>query len=257
MDQQTFNILITNVMGIADQLLSRRCGSFLDEISDGETPELEKELAGLEEFGESTDFQKTIDEGYQSLDGLSEDFQQAWQRCDHEQMLILVEVIPPELPKLFDRLSGAEFEGWINHVDGLPDINYFAPLHQYCLTLFNPTMLSNDSIRKAIADDDVSILIAEEANISAKDILFEDINTALMIESVKTFEWLAKRASFSDEEVVTMLEYVSSDPDYFAKVYTILSPNAAQHADVLARVTEAEELETLEFLVSQGPGAST
>lgn len=257
MDQTNFNILVTNVMGIADQILSRRCGSFLDEISDGETPELEKELSGLEEFNECPDYQEKIDQGYKSLDNLSDDFQQAWNRCDHEQILSLVEVVPHDLPKLVAKLSGSEFEAWIDHVDGLPEINYFMPLHQYCLSLFNPGILSNDAIRMAIADDDVSLLIAEEDNISAKDILFEDINTALMIESVNTFEWLAKRAEFSDDEVLTMLEYVSSDPEYFAKVYAILSPNSDQHAEILSRVTAAAEEETLAFLVSQNGGAAS
>lgn len=251
MNQNEFAILITNTMGISDQLLAKQCGSFLDELVDSDDPALAQQLTGLEGAAQKVDYQTMIDQGYASLDTLNDDVKQAWEKIDQEQLKLLISEIPPQMPNLTKKISGKEVGKWIDYLVGMPEGNAFSDLHQYCYNLFSSGSEGKDVIRLAIADDDVSMLENEEGSIKPDDISFEDINTALMIESVKTFEWLAKRANFSDDQVHLMLEYVSSDSQYFETIYKILAPTSAQYSAILASVTDMEEEETLAFLKQQ------
>ncbi|WP_086934045.1 hypothetical protein [Agarilytica rhodophyticola] len=252
MNQNEFAILTTNTMGISDQLLAKQCGSFLDELVDSDDPALAEQLSGLEGAAQNPDYQTMIDQGYAALESLSEDVVKAWQKVDQEKLQDLIGEIPSQMPDLTKKISGDDVEKWVSYLVGMPEGNSFSDLHQYCYGLFNNGTEGKDAIRLAIADDDVAILEDAKDAITSEDITFEDINTALMIESVKSFEWLAKKMNFTDEQVQLMLEYVSSDSQYFETVYKILAPTSAQYSAILASVTEMDEQETLAFLQQQG-----
>ena len=251
MNQSEFSILVTNTIGISDQLLAKQCGSFLDELVDSDDPALAQQLTGLEGAAQKVDYQTMIDQGYTSLETLSDDIKQAWEKVDQGQLTLLVSEIPPQMPNLTKKISGKDVGKWVDYLVGMPEGNAFSDLHQYCYNLFNSASEGKDVIRLAIADDDVSILESKEVSIKPDDISFEDINTALMIESVKTFEWLAKRANFTDDQVQLMLEYVSSDRQYFEIIYKILEPTSEQYSSIYASVASMEEEETLVFLKQQ------
>lgn len=250
-DQVQFNILVTNVFAIAEQVFARQCKLFLQTMAEDESAGFSPEAAGLQDFEAEVDYQLVLDNGYGALESVTDSFAAAWDKADKILLQESLAQLPPQLPNLLYKINGEVLENWVNCVAALPEENAFSRIHQYCQGLFHSQGQGRDFIREAIADDDVTILEQNESEIALEEILFEDINTALMIESVKTFTWLAERAQLSDEQRLTMLEYVISDQPYFERVYQTLAPSAAVKTALIATARESGYAAVLEFLQSQ------
>ncbi len=248
MNKTEFNFVIINIFGIADQVFARQCGSFLETIAEDGNAAFSVQAAGLEDFQGDVNYQFIIDQGYRSVESLTSEFSAAWAKVNASFLEQVLTVLPTHLPNLIRKINGEELKIWVDYVVDLPEENDFNRAHQYCQGLFHSGGQGNDIIREAIADDNVNLLVDNEKNISLDAITFEDINTALMIESVKTFEWLAVRASLTDEQVLGMLEYVVSDLPYFERVYATLTPSAHVRAALETKVVAMGEAGVLAFL---------
>lgn len=255
MTQSEFNILITNVTAIASQIFSLQCGEFATAMSANENASATIAPFELEQHLNNINFQEILDSGYNSLDSLTTELNEAWGKHDTATLAALLQQLTTDLPVLTQKLTGIKLKQWIKYNLKPENADSFYALHQYVMPLFNQFGDETyDAIREAIAFDDLAGLLEHEQNIQSKHIKLDDLTTAATIESFKVFEWLLQRTRLEDKQVADILENCFNHQPKFERVYTILAPTAPQHKVVMFRAQAANQASIINFLSQIKPG---
>ena len=247
-DRSRFDLLVTNTMAVAHLTLAHKCKQFASEAAiKNHTVD-----ATLAEFAEeSIDYKQVLDSGLGASEELGEAYDKAYAACDQKKLQTLVAELPPTLAKIDQPISVDQFKSMVELAAILPDQNSFDSLHQYCQSILSIDNESRDTIREAIADDNLHLLTYNK-NIDPSVVMFDDVNTALMIESIQVLPWLLDHYNLSEAELNTVIEYVSSDSEYFLRVFPhlgITTDNYDMVRAVLLKLDEPDTLEAFESIV--------
>jgi hypothetical protein len=244
-----FNILVTNVSAIASQTFSIQCGEFATAIAEDQAKELANKSFDQNQYLQKIDFQQILDSGYNSLDSLTAQLDQAREIIDFDQLAILLKQLPADLPDISKIINGFQLRQWVQHALQLQNDGEFYALHSYLMSHFG---LGGDEIddiiREAIAFDELGVLQDYGSKIASSHIKVDDLVTAASIQSMKVFEWLVTRASLSDNQVGSLFENLLSDRKLFQDSYKIVVKTKSQYAEILRRAESSSDAEIIAFL---------
>lgn len=230
MNQSEFNILITNVAAITNQIFTFKCGEFASQISGDVSNNQTSNKIDYEKYMADFNAQEMLASGYESIDTLALELEDVWNGVDQESLYRLASELPANLPDITTRLTPDQFKLWIVYALEASDDNPLYELHKYITGSLGAGHCGDvyDSIREAIAFDELTGLIENEHTILPEHIRLDDLITAASIQSFKVFEWLMKRAKLDDQQIVDLLDSNITDPNTFEKMYKIIIPTDAQ-----------------------------
>lgn len=253
MNQSEFNLLVTNVTAIANQTFAIQCGEFANAVAADDSNEFATESFDLNKHNETFDFQAVLEKGYQSIDELETELAEAWEKGSAAELESLLAQLPSAMPVLSQQLSGDQLQQWITHTLKAQDEDPFYVLHQHIMALFQTGLSTNDTndlIREAIAFDQVSDLADIESTITPEQIAFDDLVTAVTIQSFTAFEWLAQRAALNGEQTVELLENCTDDSAVFEQTLKIIAPDEPARDAIKSRA-KASGQEAIVDLIEQ------
>lgn len=250
MIQAEFNILITNVAAITNQAFTFKCGEFAShlsgDVSDGQT----SNKFNYEKYITDFNAQEMLASGYKSIDALELELEDVWNGIDQEALYRLASELPANLPDITTRLTSDQFKLWIVYALESSDDNPLYELHKYITDSLGTGQCDDvyDSIREAIAFDELTGLIESENKIISEHILLDDLITAATIHSFKVFEWLMKRAQLDDQQIIDLLDSNITDLNTFEKMYKIIIPTDAQRKKIKSIAIIKNEDAVVRFL---------
>lgn len=249
MQHSDFSVLVTNVSAAASQAFAVQCGEFGAAISDDNADKLPDENFNTSQYLESIDFGDVLNSGYNSLDSLKSELDQAWQAMDSAELNRLLAPLPEDLPDLTHKLAGAQLKQWVEYALVTDENSPFYALHKYLMSLFRRVDDDvNDVIREAIAFDQVDEL--DEHEILPEHVHLDDLITAATIQSFNVFKWLIKHVSFNDCKIADLLENFFDDAATFELVYKIISPSEKQKAEILDRASVSDNQQIIGLINS-------
>ena len=249
MQQSDFSVLITNVSATASQAFAVQCGEFGAAISDDNADKLPDENFNASQYLDSIDFGDVLDTGYNSLESLKSELEQAWKAIDSAELDRLLAPLPGDLPDLTHKLAGTQLKQWVEYALATDENSPFYTLHKYLMSLFRRVDDDvNDVIREAIAFDQIDEL--DEHEILPEHVHLDDLVTAATIQSFNAFKWLVKHANLDDCKIADILENFFDDADAFEQVYKILSPSEKQKAEILNRASSSDNQQIIGLINS-------
>lgn len=230
MNKEKFSLLVVNVMAIANKMFSVTSSRIMEdlkaELSDEDVAAESSvfstaidEVAELGILGDE-DTEEMLNQGYNSLVELQTNFNIAFQKANEQRLLTLLGCISELKIDLTNKMTGDQLTYCVDYFSNNKNKEAFDNLNQYCESLFqDPT---SDIIMQALADENIAILIDRASDINAASISYENIDDAVLFKTVDIFKWLAVRYVFKDGEIITLLESVADEPEYFQQVLGIL-----------------------------------
>ena len=248
MKQADFNILFTNVMAIADQTFTIKCGEFVTAASADPESGIHTDAFNMNQYYEKFDFQNMLDTGYASINELQTELNSIWEKLDSAELDNLLRDLPAGLPALSAKLSGQSLKQWIQHTVTSEGESAFYTLHQYISAKAGGVNNLADVLRHAIATDDVSQLNELAGTVQPDQISMEDLITAATIEYYQELQWMLEHVHLSDEQGIVLLSSQIEFPMQFERVYQIATPSKNQHQAVLELATQQGAKDVMSFL---------
>ena len=246
MNKEKFDLLAVNIMAIANKMFSvasnRIMEGLKEELSEENvTAESSVFSAAIDEVTElgvlgGEDPEEMLKQGYASLVDLQANFNFAFQKVNEQKLLTLLAGVSELEIDLTNRLTGDQLTYCVDYFSNDKNKESFDNLNQYCESLFqDPT---SDIVMQALADENIAILIDRASDINAASISYENIDDAVLFKTVDIFEWLAERYVFKDSEIITLLESVADEPEYFQQVLSILDLGKTEFEKVLSAFSQ-------------------
>lgn len=235
MNKEDFFLLCVNIMAISNYLFSKRSEALISEMQcemeDSGEFDAESEAAlfteAIENLGDlgfgGENPQKILDEGYESISELQDNFETAFSKADTHKLLLLIDATPVPGINLLQRITGLQLESYIAELNNEALDSAFNELHQYVETLFYDP--SEDFILQSLADEDISVLIENEEQINHSAITYNNIESAVLFNAIDIVEWFTNRYPLNPEETSSLLITASEDGvEYFNTILNIIKP---------------------------------
>ena len=204
MNKQEFEFLVVNVSAIMNQTFSLRCLEYDSAVTGELSSQQSKSQVDFDKQHNQFDYQSILDSGYNDINELTAELNDAWELIEVEFVEQLVSRLPTDLSNLKEKIGGEQLKLWIEK--SLSDqINQeLADLYQCINDALNNDEEIQDLIKEAIAFDNIEEIIDEQDNLKAKHIELDDLITAAKIRSYKAFEWLLPRAELNANQMVEL-----------------------------------------------------
>ena len=249
MNKVEFEFLNVNIMAIANRIFSKKSDTLIADMMDNlqasedfdyeaDATLLNETMESLGTLGISGDDSDTLlEEGYNSLEELKPQFTYAYEKCNSEKFSDLLNLLPELQIDLKQRLTGSELESCIDVLEKEENEASFNDLHMYSESLFHDP--SEDLIMQCLAEEDINILLENEDKINNNSISFENMENAVIFNTLDILEWFSDRYYFEPNDKSKLIILAADDgADYFEKVLTILKPDEGAISKVLTSIED-------------------